>query len=47
MNDNFSTVKSQVLLIDHLPSINKVYSMMIQEENDKDRYLTNVPKLSK
>lgn len=40
-------VKFQVLLIDPLPSINKVYSMMVQEENDNDRYSASVNKLSK
>lgn len=33
LNDNFSVVKTQVLLMDPLPSINKVYSMVVQEES--------------
>jgi len=34
LNDNFSVLKTQVLLMDPLPSINKVYSMVIQEESN-------------
>jgi len=34
LNDSFSFVKTQVLLMDPLPSINKVYSMVIQEESN-------------
>jgi len=34
LNENFSVVKTQVLLMDPLPSINKVYSMVIQEESN-------------
>jgi len=30
LNENFSVVKTQVLLMDPLPSINKVYSMVVQ-----------------
>ncbi|MCI39824.1 retrovirus-related pol polyprotein from transposon TNT 1-94, partial [Trifolium medium] len=33
LNANFSTVKSQILLMDPLPSINKVFSMVIQHEH--------------
>lgn len=36
LNDNFSVVKSQVPLIDPLPSMNKVYSHVIQEESSND-----------
>jgi hypothetical protein len=31
LNDNFNVIKSQVLLLDPLPSINKVYSLVVQE----------------
>jgi len=34
LNDTFSIVKTQVLLMDPLPSINKVYSMVVQEESN-------------
>jgi len=32
LNDQFSVVKTQVLLLDLLPSLNKVFSLVIQEE---------------
>jgi hypothetical protein len=32
LNDNFSTVKSQILLMEPLPPINKVFSMVLQHE---------------
>ena len=34
LNDQFSIAKSQVLLIDPLASLNKVYSLVIQEESN-------------
>ena len=32
LNESFSQVRTQILLMDPLPSLNKVYSLMIQEE---------------
>ncbi|CAJ2644691.1 unnamed protein product [Trifolium pratense] len=34
LNDSFSVVKTQVLLMDPLPTINKVYSLVVQEESN-------------
>lgn len=34
LNDNFGVVKTQVLLLDPLLSINKVYSLVVQEESN-------------
>lgn len=34
LNDQFSVVKTQVLLLDSLPSLNKVFSLVIQEESN-------------
>jgi hypothetical protein len=34
LNDNFAVVKTQILLMDPLPSINKVYSLVVQEESN-------------
>jgi hypothetical protein len=34
LNENFSVVKTQVLLMDPLPTINKVYSLVVQEESN-------------
>ena len=32
LNDSFSQVRSQVLLMEPIPSLSKVYSLLIQEE---------------
>ena len=32
LNENFLVVKSQILLMDPLPSLNKIFSMVIQHE---------------
>jgi len=34
LNDHFSMVRTKVLLLDPLPSLNKVYSLVVQEESD-------------
>jgi len=34
LNDNFNVINSQVLLLDPLHSINKVYSLVVQEESN-------------
>ena len=34
LNDQFCIVKTQILLLDPLPSLNKVYSLVIQEESN-------------
>ena len=35
LNDSYSHIKGQILLMDPLPSINKVYSLLIQEERQR------------
>ena len=35
LNDSFSQVRSQVLLMDTIPSLSKVYSLLIQEETQR------------
>ena len=35
VNESFSQVRSQVLLMDPIPSLSKVYSLMIQEETQR------------
>ena len=35
LNDSFSQVRNQILLMDPVPSVNKVHSLMIQEEMQK------------
>jgi len=34
LNDQFNVVKTHVLMLDPLPSINKVYSLVIEEESN-------------
>jgi hypothetical protein len=34
LNDQFNVVKTQILMLDPLPSINKVYSLVVQEESN-------------
>ena len=36
LNDSFSAVRAQILLMDHFPSINKVFSLIIQEEKQRE-----------
>jgi hypothetical protein len=38
LNDNFSMVKSQILLMDPLPPLNKVFSMVLQHERQGNFY---------
>jgi hypothetical protein len=42
LNDQFSVVRTQVLLLDPLPSLNKVYSLVVQEESNH----ASIPSLS-
>ncbi|XP_058761005.1 uncharacterized protein LOC131634366 [Vicia villosa] len=42
LNDTFYVIKTQVLLMDPLPSINRVYSMVVQEESNN---VSLVPKV--
>ena len=35
LNESFSQVRTQVLLIDPIPSLSKVYSLLIQEETQR------------
>jgi len=34
LSDQFNVIKTQVLMLDPLPSINKVYSLVVQEESN-------------
>ena len=36
LNDRFTHVRSQIMLIDPLPSINKVFSLVVQQERQLD-----------
>jgi phosphohistidine phosphatase SixA len=35
LNDSYSHISGQLLLIDHFPSMNKVFSLIIQEERKR------------
>ena len=35
LNESYSHIRAQILLIDHLPPINKVFSLIIQAERQK------------
>jgi hypothetical protein len=35
LNETFSHIRGQILLIDPLPPINKVFSMILQEERQR------------
>ncbi|GAU44958.1 hypothetical protein TSUD_28930 [Trifolium subterraneum] len=54
LNENFSVVKSQILLMEPLPTLNKVFSMVIQHERqghfplvDESKISVNATKYSK
>ena len=35
LNESYNQIRGQILLIDPLPSINKVYSLLIQDESQR------------
>jgi len=43
LNEQFSVVKTQVLLMDPLPSINKMYSLVVQEESNNVQISSPAP----
>ncbi|GAU15747.1 hypothetical protein TSUD_235630 [Trifolium subterraneum] len=40
LNNEFAVVKTQILLMDPLPSINKVYSLVVQEESNNQTLIS-------
>jgi hypothetical protein len=44
LNDNFSVVKSQILLMDPLPPMNKVFSLVLQHERQGNHHITDESK---
>ena len=42
LNDVYSSVRSQILLMDPLPSVNKAYSLILQDESQR---LLQMPQL--
>ncbi|XP_041025357.1 uncharacterized protein LOC121265750 [Juglans microcarpa x Juglans regia] len=43
LNDSYSHIRGQILLIEPLPPINKVFSLVLQEEQQRDIGLVLVP----
>ncbi|CAN1779014.1 hypothetical protein LINPERHAP1_LOCUS14592 [Linum perenne] len=43
LNENFSSPRSQVMLLEPLPSLNKVFAMVIQQERDIGAYSHSQP----
>ncbi|KAG8377689.1 hypothetical protein BUALT_Bualt08G0058900 [Buddleja alternifolia] len=41
LNDSFSSIRSQILLMEPLPSVNRAYSLLLQEE--RNRSIHDVP----
>lgn len=42
LNDSLSNISGQILLIDPLPSINNVFSLIVQEESQKEVFLGSI-----
>ena len=36
LNENFETIRTQILMYEPFPSINKVYGLVLQEESHKN-----------
>ncbi|XP_062089486.1 uncharacterized protein LOC133796019 [Humulus lupulus] len=45
LNESYHAVRAQVLLIDHFPSLSKVFSMIVQEERQRNLGPSNNPNL--
>ncbi|KAA3482889.1 UBN2_3 domain-containing protein [Gossypium australe] len=45
LNETYSTIRSQILLMQSLPSVNQVYSMIVQEESQRS-YLSGISPIS-
>lgn len=35
LNDSLNNTRSPIILLDHLPSVNRVFAIMVQEERQK------------
>lgn len=43
LNESFSHIRGQILLLDHLPTINKVFSLVLREERQREITSATVP----
>lgn len=39
LHDRYATTRSQILLMDHFPNANKIYSLVRQEEKQRDLHV--------
>lgn len=42
LNETYNAVRSQILLMDHLPTVNNAYSMLMQEESQRKHNSSNI-----
>jgi hypothetical protein len=42
LNESFSHIRGQILLMDPLPSINKVFSLVVQEESQRQIFIRSI-----
>lgn len=43
LNESFSQIRAQVLMIDPMPAISKVFSLVVQEERQRSSIHQNAP----
>ena len=43
LNDSYAHIRGQILLIEPLPSINKVFSLVVQEKRQRDVFIADSP----
>ncbi|KAF8411238.1 hypothetical protein HHK36_003785 [Tetracentron sinense] len=41
LNDSYSAIRSQILAMDSLPTVSKAYSLILQEEKQRELHVTN------
>lgn len=42
LNETYNAVRSQILLMDHLPTVNHAYSMLMQEQSQRKHNSSNI-----
>ncbi|KAL5818430.1 hypothetical protein ACOSQ4_022272 [Xanthoceras sorbifolium] len=43
LNESYSSIRSQILAMDSLPSLGKIYSLLLQEEKQRELHLVPLP----
>lgn len=36
LNDNYAQIRGQIMLMEPIPSVNRIFSLLIQEERQRD-----------